>query len=144
MEQVLNTSRDDKHRNCGIGVKVVPKAKPQVCSYHAYSCWLRHNPVSIAKAAALLKFIGENGHAYTDEKPTPELIEVARQLMLARGYQLEYEEGELGAPDHYSPSPELKEQVRRKLLEEDYDLRDEVARCIPAPLHGPMGESIGR
>ena len=143
MERILTTPRDDKHQNCGIGVKVAPKSKPQVCSYHCYSCWLRHDPASIAKAAVILKFIEENGHAYCDDLPSAECLEVARQMMLAKGYQLEYDEGDEGAPAYYNPPLDLKEHVRRMLLTEDYELRDVVGRCIGTPLHGPMGEPLG-
>jgi hypothetical protein len=98
----------------------------------------------IAKAAVLLKFISENGHADCDDLPSAECLEVARQLMLANGYQLEYDEGDEGAPAYYNPPLDLKEHVQRMLLVEDYALRYVVGRCISTPLHGPMGESIGR
>ena len=143
MEQILGTPRDAEPRNCGVGIKVPPKARPQLCSFHAYSCWLRHDPINIAGASVILKCIAENGHAYTDEKPSPERIEVTRQLMLARGYQLDYEEGEDGAPEYYNPPPALKEHVRRMLEAEDYKMGNEIRPFISAPLHGPMGESIG-
>ena len=100
--------------------------------------------MTIAKASIILKAAEEYDYEHMDDRPSPERLEVARQLMLARGYQLEFDEGEEGSPDYYSPPLDLVEDVLWKLVEEDYDLRDEVARCIPAPLHGPMGESIGR
>jgi hypothetical protein len=99
--------------------------------------------MTVAKASIILKAAGKYDYEHMDDRPSSERLEVARQLMLARGYQLEHDEGELGAPDHYSPSPELKGYVRRMLEAENYDLRDEVRQCTPAPLHGPMGESIG-
>ena len=106
----------DGPRNCGRGLKLPKGVHPQCCSIHNTTCWMRHDPLIWAQATMLLENIEKRLPEPDVSNPPPALIEVCRQMMLAKGYELEYEPGEEGAPDYYSPPPELVEEVHQQVL----------------------------
>ena len=76
-------------RNCGRGLKL-PKGHPILCcSVHNTQCWMRHNPVTWAKALIIVEAAEVKDYEAMDAEPTPAQVEEARQMLLAQGYELE-------------------------------------------------------
>jgi hypothetical protein len=91
---------------------------------------MRDDPVTVAKASIIFKGAVERDYAAMDAEPSPERIEVARQMLLFNGDELEYELNEEGSPPCYNPPLELVEEVRQRLLAEKYELREEIRHVM--------------
>src|SRR5919106_6181731 len=79
----------DAARNCGLGLKL-PQGHPILCcSVHNTQCWMRHNPVTWAKAIIILEAADNRDYEAMNAEPTPEQVEEARRMLLDSGKELE-------------------------------------------------------
>ena len=89
MERLLHPSNGNS-RDCGKGVPVPKGTPPQArwCATHGHACWHRDDPYVVAKAAVILEALKKHDYVGMEAEPSPELIEEARQAILAKGVEL--------------------------------------------------------
>ncbi|HZA21548.1 MAG TPA: hypothetical protein VFA32_02915 [Dehalococcoidia bacterium] len=89
MEKLLPPSSGNP-QDCGKGVPVPKGTPPQAhrCATHGHECWRREDAYDLAQAAVILEALKKRDYAGMDAEPSPELIEEARQAILAKGVEL--------------------------------------------------------